>query len=107
VEHTCDRWFILSAKHGVVEPSQPLDWYDETLKGQGVAAKRTWSKKVLSQLTDLLGEDWHGFEFEFHAGADYRDFGVEEGLRRKGALVENPVKGLGIGRQLHFYASQR
>jgi hypothetical protein len=31
VERTCDRWFILSAKHGLVEPDRVLAPYDEIL----------------------------------------------------------------------------
>ncbi len=31
VEGRCDRWFILSTGHGLVDPLQVLDYYDETL----------------------------------------------------------------------------
>lgn len=29
VELTCDRWFILSARHGLVEPEEILEPYDD------------------------------------------------------------------------------
>jgi uncharacterized protein DUF6884 len=31
VEGSCDRWFILSAEHGLVTPATELEPYDETL----------------------------------------------------------------------------
>jgi hypothetical protein len=34
VEQSCDRWFILSAKHGLVDPEQVLEPYDESLVGK-------------------------------------------------------------------------
>jgi hypothetical protein len=43
--------------------------------------------------------------FEIHAGADYRDFGLADGLLQRGAVVTVPTLGLSQGRQLAFYAS--
>jgi hypothetical protein len=58
---------------------------------------------VLLDLRAQLGE-LRGLTFEIHAGSSYRDHGLDSGLRRRGARVENPTAGLGIGRQLAFYA---
>lgn len=106
VEASCDRWFILSAKHGVVDPETILEPYDETLKTAGRAARRAWSQRVLSALDLELGQI-NGLCFETHAGAEYLDYGVTDGLRSRGATVENPTQGLRIGRQLSFYAGTR
>lgn len=102
VERTCDRWFILSAKHGLVEPDESLDTYDECLADIGRASRRAWAAKVLQDLETTLGP-LAGIELEVHAGADYRDFGLVEGLQRKGATVDNPTEGLTQGQQLSFY----
>lgn len=102
VEQTCGRWFILSAKHGLVRPDALLAPYDETLTGAGVNACRRWSSQVLSQLRAELG-DLTGIVFEIHAGAAYRGNGLVAGLTQAGARVEVPADGLSQGRQLAFY----
>lgn len=51
VEATCDRWFILSAKHGLVSPQEALEPYDETLNEKSADAKRIWSAAVLPCLS--------------------------------------------------------
>ncbi len=102
VEQTCGRWFILSAKHGLVRPDALLAPYDETLTGAGVNACRRWSGQVLSQLRAELG-DLTGIVFEIHAGAAYRDNGLITGLMQAGAMVEVPAAGLSQGRQLALY----
>ncbi len=102
VERTCDRWFILSALHGVVEPSDEVAPYDVTLSALGVARRRVWSEQVLATLAQRIGS-MSGIEFEVHAGAPYRDFGLVDGIRAGGGTVSNPTEGLGMGRQLRFY----
>jgi hypothetical protein len=102
VERTCDRWFILSAKHGLVDPDQVLDPYDETLRGSPVVARRVWSSKVIQAIEQALG-DLTGCVIELHAGSDYLEHGLTAGLKERGAVLERPAKGLQLGRQLAFY----
>jgi hypothetical protein len=101
VEATCDRWFILSAKHGLVSPQEALEPYDETLNEKSAEAKRLWSAAVLAQLTSAV--EIVGTTFEVHAGSQYRNFGLVEELRRRGANVEVPAEHLSQGQQLAFY----
>jgi len=103
VEKTCDRWFILSAKHGLVDPYQTLDYYDETLAGTSRAARRSWSEQVLRELAEQV-DPLQGQTLEVHAGMDYRDYGLIEGLRAAGASVLVPAVGLTLGLQLAFYS---
>jgi hypothetical protein len=102
VLQTCDRWFILSAKHGLVSPEQVLDPYDETLTNKSVADRRAWGQSVIANLRSQLG-DLGDYLFEIHAGATYRDFGLRDGLVRAGAVVEIPAEGLAQGKQLALY----
>lgn len=104
VERSCDKWFILSAKHGLVAPDEMLAPYDETLVGKATVVKRSWSAQVLRELKEALG-DFEDKIFEVHAGNDYRGFGLVHGLRANGAEVEVPAEGLGQGEQLAFYSS--
>lgn len=102
VTQSCDRWFILSAKHGVLAPSEELEPYDVTLVGAPIPVKRAWSKRVAGELKDALG-DVAGMTFEIHAGRDYWGYGLVEELRRSGAQVEIPTEGLTQGQQRRFY----
>lgn len=50
-EQNHDDWFILSAKHYLLEPNgPPIEPYDETLTGAWITTKREWSETVFEQL---------------------------------------------------------
>jgi hypothetical protein len=106
VETTCDRWFILSAKHGVVDPGRVLSPYDVSFIGASRQLKRDWAQGVLLELESRLGE-LRGTKFEIHAGRDYWDHGLEGGLLSAGASVTIPTKGMSQGEQLAFYKKTR
>jgi hypothetical protein len=105
VEASCSRWYILSAKHGLVAPDEMLDPYDETLTTKGSRERHAWAERVLAQLRNVLG-DIERYDFEIHSGAAYTDHGLRSGLVAAGARVALPVEGLGLGRQLAFYKHQ-
>lgn len=104
VEQSCDRWFILSALHGFVDPDAVVEPYDQSLVEAAVGERRAWSQRVLASIDQMLG-DIRGMVFEVHAGAAYRDHGLIDGLAQRGATVEIPAEGLSQGRQLAFYAN--
>src|SRR3954468_6205562 len=62
------RWFILSALHGLLDPSVVIAPYDVTLKKMPAAKRREWGRKVRGQmeaaglvglpLIALAGEDY-------------------------------------------------
>jgi hypothetical protein len=93
---TCDLWFVLSARHGLVAPDQVLAPYDATLHRLGQEGRRAWAERVLAQLgrRGLLDA---GHRFVLHAGADYA--GPLAPLLR----AEQPLAGLPIGRRLAWY----
>ena len=102
VERTCDQWFVLSAKHGLIDPSTIIEPYDVALSEQSVSYRRAWSDGVIAQLRQRLG-DLSGMTFEMHAGASYRNSGLVDVLHQLGAKIENPTEGLRFGEQLSFY----
>lgn len=104
VEARCNRWFILSAKYGLTDPDEVIEPYDLTLNSVPRSECRSWSRDVLADLSNRLG-DLTGLVFEIHAGSRYADFGLADGLREAGALVALPVAHLGIGQQLALYAA--
>jgi cytoplasmic iron level regulating protein YaaA (DUF328/UPF0246 family) len=91
-----DKIFVLSAKYGLLEETDLIEPYNETLNNKPPAERKAWASKVLfslSQTTDLQSD-----EFIFLAGEKYRQYLVEHI-----ANVSVPLKGLSIGRQLAFY----
>ena len=105
VERSCDEWWILSAEHGLISPQETIAPYDKTLKGAPTGDKRAWAERVLTSI-DRMVAVVPGDIVEVHAGSDYRDFGLVQGLRARGALVEIPTQGLPVGLQLQFYARE-
>src|ERR1035441_5851400 len=95
VEASCSRWYILSARHGLVAPGDVLEPYDETLATQGSPARRAWSERMLVQLQESLGEIGR-YDFEIHAGAAYVAHGLRAGLVSGGAGVTLPAAGLSL-----------
>lgn len=103
VESTCETWWVLSAEHGLVSPMTVLEPYDRALKNASRAERRRWSERVLDALDEAVAP-WEGVTVEIHAGAEYREFGLVDGIRDRGSFIEIPTAGMPIGRQLQFYA---
>jgi hypothetical protein len=99
------RWWILSAKHGLVRPDEPLAKYDETLNDMSSIERHAWGEKVLAQLRREL-PDLDGWTVEIHAGGRYVD-AIRPGLLERGAHVLVPTAGKGLGEQLAFYGKAR
>jgi hypothetical protein len=95
-----DRWYILSAKHGLVPPEWLLEPYDRTLNQMTAAERRAWAAQALADLITLTAPgDTH---LVFLAGVAYRaQLGVA--AERLGYTVEAPLAGLGIGKQLAWF----
>lgn len=102
VERTCESWFILSGKYGLVAPEQVVAPYDETLARMSREERRAWSRAVVAALRDQI-HDRRSYTFEIHAGAAYFDFGLRDSLVAGGAAVEIPSLHPGLGEQLALY----
>jgi hypothetical protein len=106
VENTCDQWLVLSALHKLAEPGDLLTPYDVSLVGASRSARRMWAQETLAAIDHKLG-DVRSYVFEIHAGSDYRNFGLVDGLLLRGASIAVPTLGLTQGQQLAFYANAR
>lgn len=105
VEANHDAWYILSAKHHLLEPDgPPIEPYDDTLSGASVDRKREWSQTVYNQLREagLLVE---GTWLVFHAGRDYYDELLPL-LDETVVETETPTDGLRYGETLAWYNDQ-
>lgn len=97
-ELTCHRWFILSAKHGLLDPSQVVEPYDERLTATTQA--ESWAERVRGQLAAELTDTPRAFLVTL-AGAHYQAV-----LRPCQWPFQIPMKGLGIGQQLGWLTAQ-
>ena len=98
-EKTADAWYILSAKYGLVSPSEIIAPYEKTLKGMQVAERKAWAAQVFQDLCAVAVKP--GDRVIMLAGVDYRENLVEP-LRAFGCRVDIPMEGLSFGYQLSW-----
>lgn len=93
-----DRWFILSAKYGLISPDTVIEPYEKALNEMPRGDIKKWSKDVFEKLKKHTNaED----EITFVAGLHYRQ-DLTPLLRNRGNKVQVPMEGLGIGKQLQW-----
>jgi hypothetical protein len=97
-ERVGSRWFILSAKHGLLGPDELVAPYDVTLKDLSRAERRAWAERVFERLRAELNGGEH---LVFLAGTAYRQ-DLADLLTRAGHSYEAPLEGLHIGEQLQW-----
>ncbi|MCK9179211.1 MAG: hypothetical protein M0P93_09430 [Candidatus Cloacimonetes bacterium] len=95
-----DKWFILSAKYGLLNPNVLIEPYDLTLNNMKSEEIKKWSQKVFNQLIE-----YNIIEIDFYAGEKYRKYLIPL-LENKSIKYNIPLKGLGIGKQLQFYTKE-
>jgi hypothetical protein len=101
-EKFSDRWYILSALHGVVEPHTVLDPYDVTLRTPD--ERRAWGARVAQ---------WYGWEgwppqetrIVLLAGRNYAWY-PRTLLVEKGYTVEMPLANMGLGKRVQWLQQQ-
>ena len=98
-EREGDRWFILSARHGLVDPEGELDPYNQSLVTAGRAERRAWAVRVYLQALRVGAQQWGGVTFL--AGSAYQE-PLGALLAQLGLVVEDPMKGLGVGKRLQW-----
>lgn len=102
VEANHDTWYIISAKHHLLEPNgDRIEPYEETLSGAPVATKREWAETVFNQLRGE-GVLMDGNRLVFHAGQDY--YGELRTLLSETEVdVAVPTDGIRYGETLAWY----
>lgn len=94
------RWFILSAKCGLLAPDQVIEPYDQTLLKMPRPDRLRWASRVLGDLRRQTKP--HRDEIVLLAGARYREYLVPM-LLWSGYRVAQPLSHLGIGQQLAWF----
>jgi hypothetical protein len=94
-----DRWLILSARHGALEPDFIIEPYDQTLYGQKRQERQAWASRTAATLRDSIPPQ---SKIIILAGEIYREFLIP--LLSDRYAIEIPLEGLGIGKQLQALA---
>lgn len=89
------KWYILSAKHGLVLPDQVIPPYSVTLIDMSSDQRRAWARGVAKQLRQKCRA---GNLVKILAGHSYREHLIPF-LESWGCRVKVPMQGMGIGQQ--------
>lgn len=93
------RIFILSAKYGLLTPSEIIEPYEKTLKGMKSAERHLWALKVISALRQSCDLEFD--HFVLLAGDAYR-----KDLVPFIKQYTVPMEGLSFGKQLQWLGRQ-
>jgi hypothetical protein len=102
IEATGCPWFILSAKYGMVAPDQMIAPYQQTLNSMSASERREWATRVRTQMAQELPIASRIVVF---AGLRYRENLIDY-LWQRAPVIEIPMEGLGIGKQLQWLRLQ-
>ena len=100
-EAVSSQWFILSAKHGLVQPDEVILPYEQTLNTMTISDRRNWAHRVQRQMDPRM---LNAALIIVLAGSRYREF-LMDYLRHRALTVEVPMAGLRIGDQLKWLGS--
>jgi hypothetical protein len=95
-------WYILSAQHGLLNPEVITHPYDTSLLDMGRGPYLGWLFRVQDKLKYYADPSTR---FVVLAGKEYRQ-DLVDWLVFKGATVEVPMQGLGIGQQKAWLKKQ-
>jgi hypothetical protein len=97
-----ERWFILSAEHGLLSPSTLVEPYETTLNRMGIKDRRRWASRVERQMEELSIRGDRAFVL---AGERYREFLLTQ-LHSRFENVKVPMQGLQMGEQLSWMKNE-
>jgi len=83
-------WFVLSAKHGLLDPAEVISPHEVQIDDQPAGYRTAWGEWVVAQLADRLQLD--GVVVEVHGGVDFAQ-PLRQPLSRRGAVLEIPLPG--------------
>src|SRR3712207_1305478 len=88
--HSRLPWFVLSAKHGLLDPDDVVSPFGMQIDDQPAAYRSAWGEWVVAQLADRVQLD--GVVVEVHGGVDFAQ-PLRQPLARRGAALEIPLPG--------------
>ncbi len=70
--YNCEDYFIISAKHYLLDKNDEISHYDKTLNKMGVNERKQWAEIILKQLAEKF--DLKNDEFYIFGGGKYYEF---------------------------------
>lgn len=101
-ESQCDEWFILSAKHSLVEPTEVIAPYDLALSELGARQRAEWSDRLIENLAAVLRPSDYVVML---SGITYAQ-GLLPRLSEMGNPTITPLRGMSIGRRVRWLKAQ-
>ena len=83
-------WFVLSAKHGLLDPADVVGPYDLQIGDRSAGYRTAWGEWVVGQLAERVRLD--GVTVEVHGGVDFAQ-PLRQPLAVRGAALELPLPG--------------
>lgn len=83
-------WFVLSAKHGLLDPGDVVGPYDVQIDERSGAYRVAWGEWVVAQLSERVPLE--GATVEVHGGVDFAQ-PLRQPLARRGAALDLPLPG--------------
>jgi cytoplasmic iron level regulating protein YaaA (DUF328/UPF0246 family) len=96
-----NKWFILSAKYGLLDVNEFIKPYNVTLNNMKATEIKEWSVSVFDKLIQ-----YSPTQIDFYTGEKYRKYLIPL-LEQEGVDYNIPLKGLGIGQQMQYYNQNR
>jgi hypothetical protein len=88
--HSRLPWFVLSAKHGLLDADEVISPHGVQIDDQPATYRTAWGEWVVAQLADRLQLD--GVTVEVHGGVDFAQ-PLRQPLARRGAVLDIPLPG--------------
>lgn len=102
VEERGGLWFILSAKHHLLEPDTPISPYQKALDDMSLSELREWGREAVRQMKERLPT---AERVVFLCGAKY-ECEVLDWLQSRYPEVEAPLQGKRIGERMQWLDRQ-
>ncbi|WP_209305560.1 DUF6884 domain-containing protein, partial [Blastococcus sp. CT_GayMR20] len=83
-------WFVLSAKHGLLDPGDVIAPFDLELADRSTGYRSAWGEWVVAQLAERV--QLSGVAVEVHGGVDFAQ-PLRQPLARRGAAMELALPG--------------
>jgi hypothetical protein len=83
-------WFVLSAKHGLLDPGDVIAPFDVDLADRSTGYRSAWGEWVVAQLAERV--QLSGVTVEVHGGVDFAQ-PLRQPLARRGAAMELALPG--------------
>jgi hypothetical protein len=84
-------WFVLSAKHGLLDPGDVVGPFDVQISDQASGYRATWGEWVVAQLASRV--QLQDAVVEVHGGVDFAQ-PLRAPLTRRGAQLDIPLPGV-------------